>query len=36
MQLPQTFEALVAQANDMQLYQKLIIQLNKDWLYSNI
>lgn len=34
--LPQNFEGLIEQANEMQLYQKLIIQLNKDLLFANI
>ncbi len=36
MKLPQNFEALIEQTNEMQLYQKLIVQLNKDLLYANI
>jgi len=36
MELPQNFEALVAQANGMQLYHKLITQLNKDLQYANV
>lgn len=36
MQLPKDFEALVELANGLELYKKLIIQLNKDLLYANI
>ncbi len=36
MQLPNTFEDLIAEANQLELYQKLIIQLNKDFLLANI
>jgi len=36
MKLPTTFEALIAQANDLDLYKQLILQLNKDFLYANI
>ncbi len=36
MTLPQSFEDLIAEANTLRLYKKLIIQLNKDLLYANI
>ncbi len=36
MQLPTTFEKLVEEANQMGLYKKLIIQLNKDFHLANI
>lgn len=36
MELPQNFEGLIEQANEMQLYKKLINQLNKDLLYANV
>lgn len=36
MQLPETFNALIDDANKLDLYQKLIRQLNKDFLYANI
>lgn len=36
MQLPTTFERLIEDANQLNLYQKLIKQLNKDLLYANI
>lgn len=36
MNLPNTFEALFAEANALQLYKKLLVQLNKDLLYANI
>ena len=36
MHLPSTFEELVAKANSLNLYQKLLVQLNKDLLYANI
>lgn len=35
-QLPSTFESLIENANQLSLYKKLIIQLNKDLLYANI
>ena len=31
-----TFEALIAQANQLHLYEKLVKQLNKDLLLANI
>lgn len=36
MQLPATFESLIKEANQLNLYKKLIGQLNKDLLYANI
>jgi len=36
MKSPATFDALIEEANSLQLYQKLIHQLNKDFLYANI
>ncbi|WP_179344340.1 hypothetical protein [Winogradskyella ursingii] len=36
MKLPSTFESLIEKANDLNLYKKLIKQLNKDLLYANI
>ncbi|MFH4964671.1 hypothetical protein V8G69_06670 [Gaetbulibacter sp. M235] len=36
MQFPDTFEALVDEANNLNLYKKLIEQLNKDFLLANI
>ncbi|WCO01937.1 hypothetical protein [Psychroserpens ponticola] len=36
MQLPQTFENLISEAESLKLYQKLIQQINKDFLLSNI
>ena len=36
MKLPLYFEDLIAQATQLQLYKKLIIQLNKDLLLANI
>ncbi len=36
MKLPDTFEALVEEANQLTLYQNLIKQLNKDFLLANI
>ncbi len=36
MQLPASFNQLIAEANDLNLYQKLIKQLNKDFLLANI
>ncbi|MFV9551593.1 hypothetical protein [Algibacter sp. PT7-4] len=36
MQLPTTFESLVEEANRLDLYKKLIIQLNKDFHLANI
>lgn len=36
MQLPNTFEDLIEEANQLDLYKKLIFQLNKDFLLANI
>ena len=36
MQLPATFDNLIAKANQFNLYKKLIAQLNKDLKYANI
>ncbi|WP_372757541.1 hypothetical protein [Mariniflexile sp.] len=36
MQLPTTFEDLIENANELSLYQKLVLQLNKDFLLANI
>ena len=36
MQFPTTFEALIDEANALDLYKKLILQLNKDFLLANI
>jgi hypothetical protein len=36
MQIPKNFEDLVEKANQLDLYQKLIEQLNKDLLLANI
>jgi len=36
MQLPSTFEDLITVANELELYKKLIFQLNKDLLYANV
>ncbi len=36
MNLPTTFDDLIQEANQLDLYKKLIIQLNKDFLYANI
>ncbi|MDG1731140.1 MAG: hypothetical protein P8K68_13375 [Algibacter sp.] len=36
MQLPNTFERLIEEANQLELYKKLIFQLNKDFLLANI
>lgn len=36
MQLPATFDDLVNEANQLNLYQKLILQINKDFLLANI
>lgn len=34
--LPTTFEELIEEANQLDLYKKLILQLNKDFLLANI
>lgn len=36
MKLPSTFENLIDKANQLDLYKKLIQQLNKDFLLANI
>ncbi|SFZ90656.1 hypothetical protein SAMN05428642_1011063 [Flaviramulus basaltis] len=36
MKLPATFEDLIEEANNLDLYKKLILQLNKDFLLANI
>ncbi|WP_460220108.1 hypothetical protein [Psychroserpens sp. MEBiC05023] len=36
MKLPATFENLIQQAEDLDLYSKLIKQINKDFLLANI
>ena len=36
MQLPTNFEDLIEKANQLDLYKKLIFQLNKDFLLANI
>jgi len=36
MSLPSNFEDLISEANKLSLYKKLILQLNKDFLYANI
>jgi hypothetical protein len=36
MLLPSNFEILISQATALDLYQKLILQLNKDLVYANI
>ena len=36
MKLPATFEDLIQEANQLDLYKKFIQQLNKDFLYANI
>jgi hypothetical protein len=36
MQTPATFDALINEANQLDLYKKLIEQLNKDFLLANI
>ena len=36
MNLPTTFDDLIQEANQLDLYKKLINQLNKDFLYANI
>jgi len=36
MKLPSTFERLIEEANQLNLYKKLINQLNKDLLYANV
>ena len=36
MNLPDTYDALIQEANRLNLYKKLIHQLNKDFLFANI
>jgi hypothetical protein len=36
MALPTNFDDLIAEANQLELYQKLILQLNKDLILSNV
>ena len=36
MKFPTTFEDLIEEANNLELYKKLIVQLNKDFLLANI
>ncbi len=36
MQLPTTFDDLIEEVNQLDLYRKLILQLNKDFLLANI
>lgn len=36
MKLPTNFESLIAEANQLDLYKKLILQLNKDFQLANI
>jgi len=36
MQTPATFDALINEANQLDLYKRLIEQLNKDFLLANI
>ncbi|RNC87895.1 MAG: hypothetical protein ED556_01510 [Winogradskyella sp.] len=36
MQLPKTFEELIAESQDLKLYKKLVRQLNKDLSLANI
>lgn len=36
MELPTSFDDLIDGANQLELYKKLIIQLNKDFLLANI
>jgi len=36
MQFPATFDALITEANQLQLYKNLVEQLNKDFLLANI
>ncbi len=36
MQIPTTFDTLIAEANQLNLYKKLVLQLNKDFLLANI
>ncbi len=36
MSLPSNFEDLISESQQLKLYHKLILQLNKDLLYANI
>ncbi|WP_406685082.1 hypothetical protein N1F78_04990 [Seonamhaeicola sp. MEBiC1930] len=36
MQLPTTFDDLIEEADNLNLYKKLIVQLNKDFLLANL
>ncbi|WP_111308443.1 hypothetical protein [Confluentibacter sediminis] len=36
MQLPTTFEDLVNEANQLNLYKNLVLQLNKDFKFANV
>jgi len=36
MQLPNTFNELITEANQLDLYKKLVRQINKDFLFANI
>ena len=36
MRLPVTFDDLIQEADQLNLYQKLIKQINKDFLYANL
>ncbi|WP_042496792.1 hypothetical protein [Algibacter lectus] len=36
MQLPTSFDNLIEEANALNLYKKLILQLNKDFLLANV
>ena len=36
MQLPKSFNELIAEANQLKLYKKLVLQLNKDLALSNV
>ncbi|ULC59482.1 hypothetical protein MBM09_00545 [Flaviramulus sp. BrNp1-15] len=36
MNMPATFDGLIEEANQLDLYKKLIVQLNKDFLLANI
>ena len=36
MNLPATFSDLILEANDLNLYKKLVKQLNKDFIFANV
>lgn len=36
MQLPTTFEDLINEANQLNLYKNLVLQLNKDFKFANV